>query len=615
MHENLTAFRWHFLATAVIAGITALGDTHLAGAADQALIATARGTLYRNRDGSLAILEDAVRRNPEEIAYWVEYIHALGIDPDKSFADRASRHALELHPHHPDLLLARARLHGGGVALEALAELAKVPGYQTEAGRLKDLAVCGLFLPESEPWPAETFATLADRLLVIGRADDAARYIDEGLKTIVGEGAKPLLARRAMLAALKGEFKRAMKLHNLAGCAQVVMQDSYYGLVDVLLAKNKLDSAMMSFGGHPPADENFRRMLAIAKSRSNDADGALELLGGDALEDRLLRCRVLLSAGRMDDAKAFGRELVEPLKIQSGSYAGPWIGYANAGPRSLLEDYRSVIRWLNKQFPEKRVGIEFELGCGTEELPITPAGWSPAEPISQEIARLEVAARKPMATADREMARIELSEAYEKVGRYRDAANLWTTDAPTDDRGVINFAWVRWSMLRRQEETLAASEKDHASLAAARPLIANGRASRRHWPTINGQRCLPDTEVVKRLVAIGPAVLADVMTQLGPNAISGEDRRPWVAVIEQLGSPRDAPVLISTLDKVTRGPIAARISLRPEQEENDRLTAAAVDNCLKKLTGANPEGKERAIAWSKWWAGNVTRIAAGKQPK
>ena len=53
------------------------------------------------------------------------------------------------------------------------------------------------------------------------------------------------------------------------------------------------------------------------------------------------------------------------------------------------------------------------------------------------------------------------------------------------------------------------------------------------WPTINGKPRLRDTEVVKRLVAIGPAVLADVTTQLGPNTISGEDRRIWVGILSK----------------------------------------------------------------------------------
>jgi hypothetical protein len=606
--------RWRVLAKAVIASILTLGSAHLAGAVDQTLIARARHTLYTNREGSLAILEDALRQNPDEVAYWVEYIHALGIDSDESFADRASRHALKLHPHHPDLLIARARVRGNGVALEALAELAKVPGYRREAERLTDLAVCGLFFPESEPWPAETFASLADRLVVIGRADDAARYIDEALNTISGERAQPLLARRAMLAALNGEFQRAMKLHILAHRTQVAMTDSYYGLADVLLAKNRPDLAIASLGDQLPADENLRRILAIAKSRTNDIQGALDLTVGNDLEDPLLRCRVLVLAGRVSDAKALGQQIVAPMAIpQGGSYAGPWREYFFKGPKAIVDDYLAVVRWLNDQFPEKRPAIEFMLGTGTEKWAIMPVGWSPSEPISQTINRLETAMRSTTSAENLEHVRTLLSNAYAEAGRYNAAAGVLTACRPTYESGIINYAWVQWSMLRRQAEALDASEKDYASLAVARPIIANVRGSRWSHPKVNGQPWLTDAEVVEKLVAIGPAVLADVMTQLAPNTISGEDRRPWVAVIEQLGSARDAPVLIATLAQVTRPASPGLDPPRPEQNRNDHLTAAAIERCLEKLTGAKPEGRDRAIAWSKWWAGNAAQIVAGKQ--
>lgn len=603
--KNLTALTWRVLAAAVISATLALADTHIAHAADRALIAKARHALYTNRNESLAILEDAVRRNPEEVAYWVEYIRAL--DGNESFADRASRHALKLHPRHPDLLIARARLHRNGVGLDALAELAKIPGYQRKAERLKDLLVCGLDVPESEPWPPETLVALADSLLVIGRVDSATRYVDEGLHQVSGECARPLLARRAMLAALNGEFERAMRLHASAGGTQVVIEYSYHGLADVLLVKNKPDMAIASLGRNLPTDDDSRRLLAVAKLRSNNADGALKLLAGDALEDQLLRCRALLSDGRTGEAKKLGREIVGPMEIQSGSHRGPWIGFVSNGPQSLVDDYLSVLRWLNKQFPKKRPEIEFELGCGTEEMPISPA----AEPISQTIARLEAAMRTPADAAAIELVRTELSNAYEQVGRYHDAANLLTTSAPTYDTGAISYAWVRWSMLRRQAEALSASDKDYASLAAARPIIANARASRGHSLQANGQPGLSDVEVARRLAAIGPAVLADVMTQLGPNTISGEDRRLWVAVLEQLGLARDAPVLIATLALVTR-PRDPILTPEPYQLENDRLTAAAIETCLEKLTRAKPEGSDRAIAWSKWWAGNVAQIVAGR---
>jgi hypothetical protein len=81
-----------------------------------------------------------------------------------------------------------------------------------------------------------------------------------------------------------------------------------------------------------------------------------------------------------------------------------------------------------------------------------------------------------------------------------------------------------------------------------------------------------------------------------------------VAVIEQLGSARDSPVLIATLALVTR----PEHHPSPRQDENDRLSAAAIETCVQKLTGGKPEGTNRALAWSKWWEENAARIAIGE---
>ena len=426
---------------------------------DRALIAEAqRRTLYTNLAGSLAILEDAVRRNPQEIVYSVEYIHALSIYSDKSFADRASRYALKLHPHNPDLLIA-APVYSVATSTVALPwkhwpSWLRFPVIRRKRNGSTALQPARFAYPRANLGQLRHFTTLADRLLVIGRADDAARYIDEALNTVVGEPARPLLARRAMLAALKGEFDRAMKLHASAGGDQVVMEDSYYGLADVLLAKNRPDLAIISFGAHAPTDENSRRVLAMARSRSNDTEGAMRLLGGGAMEDRLLRCRVLLRQGGCATQRRLGRKIVAPMEILSGSNSGPWIG--GTGPRSLLDGYLAVLRWLNEQFPEKRLAIELVLGTGTEDLPIAPSDWSPDELTSRMIARLEATMRKRMVASDLASVRASLAQAYADAGRYDDAAALVITSSPlragAARSGSINYRWVEWSMLRRQAE-------------------------------------------------------------------------------------------------------------------------------------------------------------------
>jgi tetratricopeptide (TPR) repeat protein len=596
---------------ALTLGLVVLGEAHVSNAADKTLITRARSTLYTHRDTAIAILEDAVARNPEEVVYWVELILALDLDDGRdntfSFADRASRHALTIHPRHPELLIARARLRRDGVGLEVLAELAKVPGYERQAERFADLLTCSLFFPETDPWPLDTITSLADRLVVLGRCDAAARYVDEGLRAVAGQRTWPLLARRAMLAALDGEHDRAMKLHRLANGYQVVMEGTYHGLADVLLVKNRPDLAIASFGDQLPTEESFRRLLAMAQSRSNHIPEALRLLDGDGWGDQLLRLRVLLSAGRTAEAELSGLELVAPMERPLGSSTGPWIRRVFCGPRALMDDYLVVVRWLNDKFERKRLAIGGVLGRGTEEPSRAFRSWSPVEPISRTIERLEAAMRNTADAASQETARRRLSDAYARAGRYGDAADLLARSRPLNSNGLVGHAWVCWSMLRRQAEALAASERGYSSLAAARSIVANVRGSRWNHPRIDGRPWLRDDEVVARLVAIGPAVLADVMARLGPNTISGEDRRPWVAVIEKLGAVRDVPVLIATLALVTR-PKPHPLSL---QNENDRLTAEALEGCLRKLTGAEPEGANRAFAWSRWWAENAARIAAG----
>lgn len=99
--------------------------------------------------------------------------------------------------------------------------------------------------------------------------------------------------------------------------------------------------------------------------------------------------------------------------------------------------------------------------------------------------------------------------------------------------------------------------------------------------------------------------------------------------------PPRCPVLIATLGTVTRrgnhpfpqekpqndrrapATSVARLQerLQDEETENDRVTAAAIDACLQKLTGAKPPGKDRAVAWSKWWQKNVRQIMAGKDSR
>src|SRR4051812_44108594 len=66
--------------------------------AEDPAIAEARTRLYTARDKAIALLEDAVRRRPDDPKLWAEHVHALDVDEFDGIADLAVRHALKAHP-------------------------------------------------------------------------------------------------------------------------------------------------------------------------------------------------------------------------------------------------------------------------------------------------------------------------------------------------------------------------------------------------------------------------------------------------------------------------------------------------------------------------------------
>ena len=98
------------------------------------------------------------------------------------------------------------------------------------------------------------------------------------------------------------------------------------------------------------------------------------------------------------------------------------------------------------------------------------------------------------------------------------------------------FYWTIW---KRRIDAEALHQKDPAALASARGLLASIEAARWNHPKLDGRPWLSEDEVVERLIPLGPGVLSSVIDAMQPNTISGQDRSPYVRVIERLGGARD----------------------------------------------------------------------------
>ena len=571
------------------------------------------------------ILEEAARREPQDAEVWAEYVDALDGSRFDALADLAVRHALKAQPGNPDLLLARARLLGEGGAIDVLAELATVPGYEQLAPRLAEWTSLGLSFPYPSRRPldrptAEGYALWCERLVVVGKLDRAAAVVDEGIAALPpGDeaAAATLLGRKAVVLALQGELDEALAAQRAGGWPQVWLQGAWYGVADVFLAKGRADLAVAAFGDVPPAEPSFRRLLAVAKARERDVNGAVALLKADDREDRLLLVRVYLAAGREEDARAVGDGVAKRKRESFISDTGPWLGQYS-GPESLAEEYRLAVRWLHETFPDRREGIAQDWGTGDEPMERYRGGWRLIPSLAEETRALEAElatfeAPPGAGGAGEATARAQLARRYEKAARFDDAAAVLEPLVLGPPGAHAEHHAREWSMLRRRGDADRAAAHDFWSVAAARPLLAAPDARRWNHAKVDRRRPWPtDDEVIAGLTAMGPPVLAEVMTKLGPNTISADDRRPWATVIGAVGAERDVPVLISTMALLV--PDLDRRA-RPKDNENVKVSLAAVDAALEKITGKLPAADapaERLEFWRSWWVRERERIVRAR---
>jgi hypothetical protein len=373
-------------------------------------------------------------------------------------------------------------------------------------------------------------------------------------------------------------------------------------------------------------------VYARALARTGNVNGALALLAGDRLEDRFLRLRVLLDADRIDAARKLGGEIVGPMRLEQGSHGGPWLSHY-WGPLSLEDDYVQTIHWLGEAFPVKRDVIAHEFGTNStyERRSRSGRGWSVVTALSDVVPvrerlldALEKRSESPEAKRaaaegwTAESLRRSLAEQYAKLGRYDDAARALVPLIVGKNRGAASMHHaVAWSVYRHRGELDALAARDPDTTVTAHRLVVAPTARRWNHARTDGAAWPDDAAVIDGLVKLGPAVLPLVVPKLGPNTISGEDRRVWVEIIRRTASEQDTPPLIATLSLLASA--SNRHHPLPEQNRNDELSAEAIEDTLKaKTKQEGPKEQDRSARarhWEKWWAGEAARIVGASDAR
>lgn len=603
-------------------------------AADDA-VAEARRLLYTNRQCAIALLEEEVQRSPGDAAAWTELVHALDVDGADAFADRASRTALDLHPDHAPLLLARARLLPTSPALDVLARLAKVPGHEQEAADLSERLALDIRIPDPR-YPRDPHIPWASRLIAADRHERALEVVDKGLRlNAMPEEREQLQAIRAIALALSRRYDECLDAQRGAKGVQYQIDGRWTGAADVLLSKDEPELAIRSFAGRKPpasapkrramdgsdhANARERHVLAMALVRTGKPAEAAALLGDRERQDQVLLVRVYVLAGDVEKARAVGAKLVAPLP--SGATQDRKFGSLIEnlhGEMSVESDYRAAAAWLAEQFPEKRWGIVHVIG-GPDDRPRRPLGFSQGMlPSSQRIPQLKAAlAAAADDPAEAEDLRWQLANALEQAGQFQAAADCAAPLA----KGMIrrysepfSYHAMKWAVLRRRATTEAYYKADPRTLASSRFLLAapnaraynSGGVPNRPWPD--------DDEVVEKLNAMGAGVLAPVIDALAPNTISADDRSPFVRAIAALGDEGDVPVLIYVMAQMMRDTKRSGAPLDARAVAGRSPTLAALRDALPALTKVRPPlGADEIAFWTTWWAANAAKIVDARNP-
>jgi hypothetical protein len=308
-----------------------------------------------------------------------------------------------------------------------------------------------------------------------------------------------------------------------------------------------------------------------------------------------------------------GRKIVKPLHIPKlGPADGPdTYGYRDCA-FSLRDEYLSTVEWLKDEFPEKKDEVTFFFAAQSPQPSPKLNRYAPA---SHNIVQLEkeiAAADAPEKAAE---LRVKLAGLYAIAGRYAKAAELIRAVAaaprPPDYGQRLTWSAINYSLWRRRADTEKSFQEDPARLAASRAILANllRHQTRSIDSTPPEKRQAAEDEDVRRLIAIGPGVLAPVFDEFDINTHTWKDRTPHVQVIEALGDVHDAPPLIDTLALIANG------LENGHEGQYNRNSAVAIHRCLEKLTGQSCPGKSlegQAVFWNNWWYDNAETIVYGE---
>jgi tetratricopeptide (TPR) repeat protein len=584
------------------------------------ILNTVHKHLYTAREDAIRLLEDVLQKDPASVSRWVALVHALDVNGESHFAERAARLALETHPNHPELFIARAKILDEASAWDQLDDLARLPGQEARATRLKEfLSLKLLHAYEENPPPeveARFRAVWAQQLLEHGRFDPVPEVVMEGLKVKPNE--PTLQALLPVAHALAARYDEALQEHAEQGFKQT-RYGPFLCLGDCLLFKQQPRRAIASFNGQFPGDAALRRILAIAHARLGEYGAAEELLGRSAVDD-LLRLRWDLERGREADLKQrVPGLLARHCSRSQGSWRPP--DYAAWGG-TVGEECRQAILWLGRDFPDRRDEIHQAFGLA-DPRSVFRQRWLPADDVQISARRFIAWLREAIPVAheeDRAPMRRVLAHLLSEQQHFTAAAealvpNVLAAVNESNSENMILDA-VRWSLLHRRAEAEKLHERNPWMLVQARQLLAEIHCRTWNHGRIVNNPWREPAELVVELGKLSPGILAEVLDDLGPRVISAADRTPYIAVIEHFGALADAPVLISALAMTLRsepnGLSPQQPSgLSPQQLANDRRSADALHACLLKLSGlqAPPLAPpDRLAFWNDWWRSNAKRI-------
>ena len=582
-------------------------------------------------DPTLEELEAVVLGGEGGAEAWAALIKAyrFGITRTvKPIAQWALHTALARHPGDPRLLLQKAHLIAPHASYPILEELGRIPGWETRARRISELRHIG-GTPEDGVLGDRDYTEsgLWSRLLEDDLVSRALEFAEEGLRRLPGN--RVLLARRALALALLGRDEEAMRDQEASGWLQVE-GGRFAGIADAWICLGKPDLAFRSYGGRTPADGNARLVHAIVLARRGDLAGAEKLLRQDDPEQALLLLGLLLEQGRFDRAREIQDRVVDRVASKIGSNYISIVG-PERGSREV--PLVRAIRWLRARPASGPV----RLGLDPRHL-----NWfveADLPPDGRERLALERRTRNRHLPTDERIGILDReAELMKRLGQR-------STPGPIHRKGVLLVEACRWeeglSVLaagalgpRDPREApwdgridmavewgLAQSARDAEALAAAEPM--GFIAVRRALASIDGvkdeNRILagplspPKDREIRELVSRGRGVLASVLAAYPRRTQGGAGCRPYLlAVVEQLGGPREVPFLLSEMRFYEAWIGEAR---EPPWDAVARSGAGAIDRCLARVTGLAPDAPDRATrreAWTAWWWAHAREVLGSR---